>query len=556
MNVKKMLGKLALLAMILLATPAIFAEIPSGYYNGINGLKDRYLKTRLHEIIKNHSTNSYSGLFAQCFKYTDVRDDGTWWDMYSDIQRYVSDGWSGMNREHSLPKSWWGGDENPAYTDLNHLYPSDGPANMKKSNYPLGEVGTATYDNGVTKVGYPIAGQGGGSSRVFEPDDEYKGDFARTYFYMATCYQDFSWKYTYMMLNGEYPSMAQWAIDMLLEWHRTDPVSKKELDRNEEVYRIQHNRNPFIDMPDLVEFIWGDKVGVPYEAGDLPPVGDGTLVLPEHNSTVDFGEVICGKDVTVDVDIRGSLSENLTLKIYGYDALNFSIPTASVSWVDVNSGGYTLKVTFMPKEARDYEAKLLLYDGGLVGITSYVVNLKGKGVDMPVFDRVEAVEASNVSSAGFRANWLHPSNPEVVDYYIVTIKEYENGTLANVYRESTDADDLFYDFTNGKSGADYYYSVQSVRYGEKSPESNEVHVSLIGGVGGIESDNPLVAMNIANGLRFLVAEPHTNVRIVDMVGRVIKVLPSVEKGDCILLPYGAFVLYSDQSARPLKVLVK
>lgn len=556
MNVKKMLGKLALLAMILLATPAIFAEIPSGYYNGINGLKDRYLKTRLHEIIKNHSTNSYSGLFAQCFKYTDVRDDGTWWDMYSDIQRYVSDGWSGMNREHSLPKSWWGGDENPAYTDLNHLYPSDGPANMKKSNYPLGEVGTATYDNGVTKVGYPIAGQGGGSSRVFEPDDEYKGDFARTYFYMATCYQDFSWKYTYMMLNGEYPSMAQWAIDMLLEWHRADPVSKKELDRNEEVYRIQHNRNPFIDMPDLVEFIWGDKVGVPYEAGDLPPVGDGTLVLPEHNSTVDFGEVICGKDATVDIDIRGSLSENLTLKIYGYDALNFSIPTASVSWVDVNSGGYTLKVTFTPKEARDYEAKLLLYDGGLVGITSYVVNLKGKGVDMPVFDRVEAVEASNVSSAGFRANWLRPSNPEVVDYYIVTIKEYENGTLANVYRESTDADDLFYDFTNGKSGADYYYSVQSVRYGEKSPESNEVHVSLTGGVGGIESDNPLVAMNIANGLRFLVAEPHTNVCIVDMVGRVIKVLPSVEKGDCILLPYGAFVLYSDQSARPLKVLVK
>ena len=85
MNVKKMLGKLALLAMILLATPAIFAEIPSGYYNGINGLKDRYLKTRLHEIIKNHSTNSYSGLFAQCFKYTDVRDDGTWWDMYSGL---------------------------------------------------------------------------------------------------------------------------------------------------------------------------------------------------------------------------------------------------------------------------------------------------------------------------------------------------------------------------------------------------------------------------------------------------------------------------------------
>ena len=289
MNVKKMLDKLSLLVMVMLTVPAVFAEIPSGYYSGINGLKDRYLKTRLYEIIKNHSTNSYSGLFSQCFKYTDQRSDGTWWDMYSDVTRYVSNGWSGMNREHSLPKSWWGGDENAAYTDLNHLYPSDRDANMKKSNYPLGEVGTATYDNGVTKVGYPIAGQGGGSSRVFEPDDEYKGDFARTYFYMATCYQDFFWKYTYMMLNGEYPSMAQWAIDMLLEWHRADPVSKKELDRNEEVYRIQHNRNPFIDMPDLVEFIWGDKVGVPLEDGDLPTVGDGTLVLPDPITHVDIG---------------------------------------------------------------------------------------------------------------------------------------------------------------------------------------------------------------------------------------------------------------------------
>ena len=217
------------------------AEIPNGYYDGISGLKDSALKTKLHEIIENHSKNSYSGLFAESFCYTDVRSDGTWWDMYSDTRRYVRNGWSGMNREHSLPKSWWGGSTaSPAYTDLNHLYPSDGDANMKKSNYPLGEVddNSDMYDNGVVKVGPPVQGQGGGSTRVFEPADEYKGDFARTYFYMVTCYQDIGWKYTYMTQNTAYPSLQGWAIDLLLKWHREDPVSQKEIDRNDEVYHI------------------------------------------------------------------------------------------------------------------------------------------------------------------------------------------------------------------------------------------------------------------------------------------------------------------------------
>ena len=73
---------------------------------------------------------------------------------------------------------------------------------MAKSNYPLGEVSTTTFNNGVTKVGTPKTGQGGGCSWVFEPDDRYKGDFARTYFYMACAYQDYNWRYTYMMTNN------------------------------------------------------------------------------------------------------------------------------------------------------------------------------------------------------------------------------------------------------------------------------------------------------------------------------------------------------------------
>ena len=174
-----------LLLTIAAAVTALFASAgaPNGYYNGISGLKDAALKNKLYEIVSKHSTNSYSGLFKESFCYTDVRPDGTWWDMYSNIKRYVRSGWSGMNREHSFPKSWWGGDtEVGAYTDLNHLYPSDATANSAKLNYPLGEVSPSgiTFDNDLVLVGNPVSGQGGGSKYVFEPADEYKGDFART----------------------------------------------------------------------------------------------------------------------------------------------------------------------------------------------------------------------------------------------------------------------------------------------------------------------------------------------------------------------------------------
>ncbi|MDY5119364.1 MAG: endonuclease, partial [Muribaculaceae bacterium] len=234
--------------MVLLAALSASADIPVGYYNAIDGKTTEELKSAIQSVIRNHTQLTYNSLWGH-FRSTDMYPDGVYyWDMYSDIKRTST---GGMNREHSFPKSWWGGTQNEAYTDINHLYPSDGDANMKKSNYPLGIVNPAytTFDNGVSKVGNPLAGYGGGSSVVFEPDDRYKGDFARTYFYMVTMYQDYTWKtnYAWMLEQDLYPTLKPWAYNMLLEWSRNDPVSQKEIDRNEAVYRIQKNRNPFID---------------------------------------------------------------------------------------------------------------------------------------------------------------------------------------------------------------------------------------------------------------------------------------------------------------------
>ncbi|MCD7971253.1 MAG: endonuclease [Candidatus Azobacteroides sp.] len=253
-----------------------YAQEIEVYYADAFGTQQANLKTALKSIIRNHTQRSYQNLWSD-FRQTDNKGDNKVWDMYSDVPDgepayvyyYTSDqcgNYNGegscYNREHSMPKSWFN-DGYPMYTDLFHLYPTDGYVNGRRGNYPFGEVGTITWlsTNG-SKLGsssFP-----GYTGTVFEPIDEYKGDFARTFFYMVTCYEDelLSWTGTEAMrtLNATtYPSFQNWAIELLLKWSRNDPVNEKERDRNNAVSSIQHNRNPFIDYPQLAEYIWGDS---------------------------------------------------------------------------------------------------------------------------------------------------------------------------------------------------------------------------------------------------------------------------------------------------------
>ena len=405
----------------------------------------------------------------------------------------------------------------------------------------------------MVKVGTPVQGQGGGSTRVFEPADEYKGDFARTYFYMVTCYQDIGWKYTYMTQNTAYPSLQGWAIDLLLKWHREDPVSQKEIDRNDEVYRLQSNRNPYIDFPDLAEYVWGEMKGQPFEDGELPPIGEGSLVSPVNGSTVDFGDIVAGKSKSVTISIRGSLTKNLLLSLSGDGRDDFSIPVTTVPWAEVNEGGYRLTVSYHPDAVGDSEAKLLLYDGGLQGITSYVVNLKGSAHEQPVFAPITATAASEITSTGFRANWLAPASPDVVDYYIVNIYETIAGkeTIRSI---STDGAETYYYFTEANQGASYAYTVQAVRYETASDESNKIDVDFAG-VAAIDGLQQLAIAPVAGGVRFVCDEPHTGVRIVDVSGRVVAVLSEVADGQSVSLSDGIYIVSSEQCPRPVKFIV-
>ena len=242
------------------------------YYKPADGKMGAALKTALCGIIYNRTEKSYDDLW-EAFKTTDVDSNGKIWDMYSNVTSYTpvtsgstySEEGDCYNREHSWPQSWFGS-KAPMYTDLHHIYPTDGFVNGKRSNYPFGEVNNPTYTsaNAFSKLG-PCS-YNGYSGTVFEPDDEYKGDFARTYFYMVTCYEEklSDWYTNYSstdvvnVIDGSaYPGLKEWQLKMLMEWAKNDPVSEKETARNNAVYDIQKNRNPFIDYPGLQEYIWG-----------------------------------------------------------------------------------------------------------------------------------------------------------------------------------------------------------------------------------------------------------------------------------------------------------
>ena len=269
---------MAVLTATFVIVTGLRGAIPPGYYNNAAGKTGEALQIALYNIIKGHTVLSYTPGVWDAFYTTDVKPNGKVWDMYSDVpggtppyEYTIGGGQCGTggggvegdcySREHSFPKSWFN-DQSPMNTDLNHIFPVDQYVNNMHSNYPFAEVGTATKTslNGSKKGSCATPGYSG---VVFEPIDEYKGDFARAYFYMATRYENViaTWysydPYADAVLDGtSYPAFETWYLNMLITWHNQDPVSAKEIARNDSVYNLQHNRNPYIDHPEYVAAVW------------------------------------------------------------------------------------------------------------------------------------------------------------------------------------------------------------------------------------------------------------------------------------------------------------
>ena len=302
-----------LLFLILLQVSLSISAQPAGYYDSAAGLTGTALHQALHDIIKNHTSVTYGDLWTH-FQTTDKKSDGKVWDMYSDIPSgtpaytyiFVTNqcGTSGYdsegdcyNREHSFPKSWFGGDVLPMYTDLFHIYPTDGWVNNKRGNLPFGTTLSATWTstNG-SKLGN--CSYTGYSEEIFEPVNAFKGDFARSYFYMAVRYygEDLTWPGSDMVTGSQ---LKPWALKMLMEWDVADPVSQKETARNNAVYAIQGNRNPFIDNTSYANLIWGS----PTDIGESEIEKDPVKVWP--NPAIE----------TVTIELRSELTGIYTIRI-------------------------------------------------------------------------------------------------------------------------------------------------------------------------------------------------------------------------------------------------
>lgn len=252
----------------LLQSLVVAAQAPYGYYDAADGVSGEELKMALHNIVKGHTSISYAQIW-NAFWSTDNKGNGVVWDMYSDRPNgtppytyqlgmdqcgsYDSEG-DCYNREHSWPQSWFNEQSTPR-TDMHHIFATDGYVNGRRGNLPYGEVRSASWtsQNG-SKIG--TCKTPGYTGTVFEPIDEYKGDFARAFMYMSVRYykEDSGWGNSDMTDKSE---IKPWAINMLLRWNEQDPVSQKEIDRNNAIYNdYQHNRNPFVDYPEFANMIW------------------------------------------------------------------------------------------------------------------------------------------------------------------------------------------------------------------------------------------------------------------------------------------------------------
>lgn len=570
---RKLYLMIALCAMIVSGASA---DYKAGYYNKMNGKSGAALKQAAKECVQSHKTLEYYSL-PNYWQYSDVYPelvDGCkrWWDMYSDAIYLIRSNQSGtqsfsankMQREHSVPKSWWKNsmgsvEYTPAYSDMWNLYPSDGAANQAKLNYPMGPTASTSFNNGVTKVGGAQTGYGGGSSKVFEPADEYKGDFARAFMYMATVYDDISWVINYMFKQETYPTLQTWAINMLLDWGRRDVVSQKEIDRNNVVEQYQGNRNPFVDFPELAEYIWGSRQGEVFYIDDqetvdpTPPIdGETELTQPVNGEGLDFGQVAEGYTETRVLQIVGkNFTKPLSVVVSGADKDCFipeitkEIPAATIN----QNQGYLLNITYKPTSIGKHQAKISLMDGGLPEDKVIAVTLTGECLAVPTFTTLTALDPTDVTSTGYTARWNPVASGEIADYYLLTrvrlkgddreVDTYETGETS-------------YTIEGREAGVPEIYYVQYSRLGILSEPSNEIYVAG-SSVEELPQTAPVDIFAVTGGFMVRTHGSAPAIRVFDVNGSEVLFIEQAQDGETYLLPAGVFVVYTE-GLRPVKII--
>ena len=524
LTIKRILSLVALLA----ATGLAIAQGPNNsgtYYRNANGTKGQALKTALHNIIKEPNVKGYSSL-NDYYDKTDARADGKLWDMYSNITNYsfsktggnATEG-AGWNKEHSVPQSWFG-EASPMKSDIFHVVPTDAFVNNMRGNYPFGETNnpTKTSANGFSKLGK--CSTPGYSDTVFEPNDEYKGDFARIYFYMATCYENRMSSFTQSAGSNcfdgtKYPSFKSWFITMLLRWAENDPVSQKEIDRNNAAAKIQGNRNPFVDYPKLEQYIWGTSQNKTFSYDNYG--GIDPIYLPEvptaiaatnitgNSFTANWIESDNSETYTIELRMtQNNVSEDHTVMTETFKKCSGSGSAASTDCDKfMDNAGWTGSGLFPDngklrmasgKAASTLTSPLLTNPNGhvIVKFKESVYNKDNTTITVKLIDKngtdlqsksvtadgiLHTVEFSNIQS-DYKVSFTSPSGQR---YYMESIEIIAGGGAASQTRTLEGIEGCKYNFTGLSADYTYIYKVKGVNKDGSSDWSNAIEVRLQAG---------------------------------------------------------------------------
>ena len=394
------------------------------YYASANTGSAQNLLDSLRSIINaNYKTLGYDGLL-EAYHTTDKRPDGYLKDYYSNITNYVIGGpaenaqykkeGDGYNREHAIPQSWWGKGTTNQGCDAFIVLPTDGYINNMRSNWPFGEVASVSKQSA---NGFSLFGTGKNNiGTCFEPNDMYKGDFARIYFYAITKWKTTTWtggnaSSTFLTsLSAPNWGLTNYALDLFVRWHAEDPVDEWELNRNDNVFALQKNRNPYIDHPEWVDIIWGGTYpgskelvslstsGTPnkltYVAGEaFDPTGLTITATFDDGSTNDVTSKVTWSPITSSTTSvtgtykYGSISKTVTVNGIKIKTVNSLSMTGTASKLHYLAGqsfdptGLTIKAVYSDSSDADVTKSVTWAPSPLYeGVTSVTGSYGGKTI--------------------------------------------------------------------------------------------------------------------------------------------------------------------------------
>ncbi|MDE5843013.1 MAG: endonuclease, partial [Muribaculaceae bacterium] len=336
---------------------------------------------------------------------------------------------------------------------------------------------------------------------------------------------------------------------------RLAPVSQKEILRNAAVEVSQGNRNPFVDFPELAEYIWGTRTTEVFRIEEqggavTPPItGEPALTLPVNDEWLDFGEVAVNGSGSAWLVLKGgNFTAPLSVRVGGEHKDMFTLATRTISASAINTTGeYNLPILYTPTETGQHTATLSIYDGGMA--SSVRVNLRGRALEAPQLSQLTAMSPMDVTPTAYTAVWTEAQEP--VDYYVLyRTRYYADGEETDALESATNSLRI----TDRDPGVAESYSVCSSRLGYLSPRSNQVMVE-VSGVAGIDDEETLRIGTLPGGIRILTSQSAVDIEIFDAAGRSAGSHRGLSHGDSLELPKGIYIVKSPALASPQLIIL-